>query len=361
MQSSQSSSAPRVPGSSASPVHTRALEIELLRGEQGKISVRAAILDLRKRGFIPTGGELQTSGIIHHMSVAACIDEESTVIESLESAQPVVAFEASQMTSGESCRDIAGSLQGVVGKPLDADFPRALSTCFGGPRGCSHLLTLVQFVGSTFSRALAWEKQFVGRDAGLRTEGERLFKRSILLDGLDFGDEPRMDLVVQLNDVHTLPSQRVVNPLDRFLRQQEIKLEARVDLQEMTFVSLGGDERERGPEIFSGQEWLSLDSSLSNLEGHSALRGLAQSVMKDFGAAFPATALRDVLLFIAPGLIQCLAARAHRVLESGGAAGAPGPSIQQLGGLPDSCYIWRAGGPGQERRQGAPTFQSSEE
>jgi len=161
--------------------------------------------------------------------------------------------------------------------------------------------------------------------------------------------------------VHTLPSERVVNPLDRFLRQQEIRVEARVDLENMTFASLGGDERERGPENFSGREWTSMDSSLSSLEGHSALRGLAQSVMKDFGAAFPATALRDVLLFIAPGLIQCLAARAHRVLESGGAAGAPGPSIQQLGGLPDSCYIWRAGGPGQERRQGAPTFKGSEE
>jgi len=349
MHASDGSSAPRLPG--GRPAHTRALEIEFLRGEKGKISARAAILDLRKRGFVPTGGELQTSGIIHHMSVAACIDEETAVVEDLETAQPVVAFEASTMTSGESCRDIVGGLQGIVGKPLDADFPKSLSHCFGGPRGCSHLLTLTQFLGSTFPRALAWEKEFVGRDSGLRTPGERLFKRSILLDGLDFDEEPRMDLVVQLNDVHTLPSERVSNPLDRFLRQQEIRLEAGVDLEDMTFVSLGGEERERSPENFPAPEWSSLDASLSILQGHSALRGLAQTVMARFGQAFPPTPLRDALLFTAPGLIQCLAARAHRVLEAGANSQEPGPSIQQLGGLPDSCYIWREGGPGQARRQ----------
>lgn len=360
MQASQGSSAPSAPGANARPVHTRALEIELLRGEKGKIRARATILDLRKQGFVPTGGELQTSGIIHHMSVVACIDEASRVVESLEPSQPVVAFEASEMTSGESCRDIAGRLQEIVGKPLDAGFARELSACFGGPRGCSHLLTAVQFLGSTLPHALAWEKKFAGDASDLRTDGERFFKRSILLDGMDFDSEPVMDLVVQLNDVHSLPAARVVNPFDRFLHQQEVKLVARVDLQNMAFVSLTGDGRERSPENFAREEWLSLNSSLSILQGQPALRGLAQSVMTSFGEAFPATPLRDALLFMAPGFIQCLAARAHRVLEADASSGGSGPSVQQLGGLPDSCYIWRAGGPGQQRRQGGPISQGPE-
>ena len=360
MAASFGSSPSGVPGANARPVHTRALEIELLRGERGKIRARGTILDLRKQGFVPTGGELQTSGIIHHMGVAARIDAESRVIESLEPSQPVVAFEASEMTSGESCRDIAGGLQELVGKPLDAGFARELSACFGGPRGCSHLLTLVQFLGSTLPHALAWEKKFVGGDSDLRTNGERFFKRSILLDGLDFDSEPVMDLVVQLNDVHSLPAAKVVNPMDRFLHQQEVKLAVRVDLQKMTFVSLSGDGRERNPENFAREEWLSLNSPLSILQGQPALRGLARSVMTSFGEAFPAAPLRDALLFIAPGLIQCLAARAQRVLESDAGSEQAGSSIRQLGGLPDSCYIWRAGGPGQQRRQGGPTSQGSE-
>ena len=61
----------------------------------------------------------------------------------------------------------------------------------------------------------------------------------------------------------------------------------------------------------------------------------------------------DALLNIAPGLIQCMAAMAHRLVEGRG-SGEPDahdqPMILQLGGLSDSCYIWRAGGPGNRLR-----------
>ena len=45
-------------------------------------------------------------------------------------------------------------------------------------------------------------------------------------------------------------------------------------------------------------------------------------------------------------------ALAHRMVEGGGGLG-DGPSILQLGGLPDSCYIWRADGPGLRMRDAA--------
>jgi hypothetical protein len=59
---------------------------------------------------------------------------------------------------------------------------------------------------------------------------------------------------------------------------------------------------------------------------------------------------------VGPGLIQCMAALAHRIVENAPASdlgASAAPSILQLGGQPDSCYIWRAGGPGQGLRGGA--------
>ena len=57
--------------------------------------------------------------------------------------------------------------------------------------------------------------------------------------------------------------------------------------------------------------------------------------------------LRDALLNLAPGVIQCLAALSHRLVAhfSGGSA-APGsiPRELSVGGYPDCCYMWRSDG-----------------
>ena len=96
------SAAPGTLEARGQPVHTRVAEIELFAAEAGKLRVRGSIIDLRKHGFIPTGGRLQTSGVIHQMGIEAVVDSTSRVIESLASSQPVVAFEASKMSDGES-------------------------------------------------------------------------------------------------------------------------------------------------------------------------------------------------------------------------------------------------------------------
>jgi hypothetical protein len=294
------------------------------------------------------------------MGIEASVDVESRVIESLDTSQPVVAFEPSSMTDGESCRDVAGRLEEMVGAVLDAGFARRLSACFGGPLGCSHLLTLAQLIGSTLPRALAWEEEFAGERSAERRTGESLFKRSILLDGLELDAGPALDVVVQLNDVHSQPAANVISPLDRFLRQHEVRLLARVDLESLRFVSIRGDERERSAENLAEVGWRDLASALAPLEGHSALRGLAHTVMENFDVGFPAAPLRDALLFIAPGVIQCLAVNAQRLIEARSGPG-QAPAIQRLGGMPDSCYIWRAGGPGQRgRQQASPTGAEDE-
>lgn len=56
------------------PLHTRTLVIEAVRGERGRVRLDGVILDLRKVGFVPTGGDLQTAGFIHHMKLRVELD-----------------------------------------------------------------------------------------------------------------------------------------------------------------------------------------------------------------------------------------------------------------------------------------------
>jgi hypothetical protein len=347
---------------SGHPVHTRSLEVEIEQAEDGRIRAGGRILDLRKHGFVPTGGDLQMSGFIHNMMLDAWVDPETRVLEILEPTQPVVAFEASAHTGGESCRDIAHHLRDLAGERLDDGFAKKLSGVFGGPLGCSHLLTLAQLLASTLRAVLDLEA-VVARHH-VRDPGERIFKRSLVLDGLEQDDGARMAITVQQNDVHTTPFSQVTSPLDRFRHQHEVRVLAHVDMQTMTFVDITGDERTRDRVGLAGMSWQSRAEVLSPLVGQPALHGLGRSLLERFGGDSARPELLDAMLNLAPGLIQCMAAMAHRIVENRqkGAPDTPGgPSILQLGGLPDSCYLWRAGGPAQRQRGGGDSLGDSDD
>src|SRR5262249_28873610 len=49
------------------PLHTRCLSITLVQRADGRLDVHGEIVDLRKRGFVPVAGDLQPSGVVHHM------------------------------------------------------------------------------------------------------------------------------------------------------------------------------------------------------------------------------------------------------------------------------------------------------
>ncbi len=98
----------------AQPVHGRSLEIEIFNHGPDRVKVKGVIVDLRKQGFVPTGGDLQASGIIHHMLLDAVVRRSDLMLESLEPLQPIVAYEPSEATGGESCRDIAWRIPELV-------------------------------------------------------------------------------------------------------------------------------------------------------------------------------------------------------------------------------------------------------
>jgi tetratricopeptide (TPR) repeat protein len=87
------------------PLPTRALAVTLAAAPDGGLAARASLLDVRKVGVVPVGGDLGTPGVVHHMWLDASIDPVGPRLVSLAAHQPSVAFEPSALTGGESCRD----------------------------------------------------------------------------------------------------------------------------------------------------------------------------------------------------------------------------------------------------------------
>ena len=335
------------------PIHTRSLEVEVFQPEPGRALARGRIIDLRKFGFVPTGGDLQSAGVIHNMSLEVEVDVASRVALRVEPAQAVVPFEASERTGGESCRDSIHRLRELSGERLDDAFSKKISSVYGGPLGCSHLLSLTHLMSTSVTRALDWEQAARGQRPAEREPGERLFKRCIVLDGFEVLDGRFMDVTVQFGDVFSAPYEAVDVPLDRFARQHEVRLFGRVDMSNITFAALELRERERAGRPLSPDGWVDRDALALPFVGGPAIYGLARQIDEQVGGAPERAAIRDTLRSFAPGMIQCMAAFAARMFEgdvtSGGALG-EGPSILQLGGQADSCYIWREGGPGMRSR-----------
>ena len=96
-------------------------------------------------------------------------------------------------------------------------------------------------------------------------------------------------------------------------------------------------------------QWEDLTPLLAPLVGVGAMRGLSHRVLELFSEQPEQQPLQDVLLSVGPALIQCLGSMAGRMAENqSGPASAP---ISALGGMSDSCYLWRVGGPGLRNRE----------
>jgi hypothetical protein len=322
------------------PLHTRALSVTLSEAAAPEVAFSAYVLDLRKRGFAPVGGDLQVPGIIHHMRLAGRLDRAAHRLAAIEADMPTVAFEASPATRGESCRDQIGRVAGLAGTALDQSWSRRLGAAIGGPRGCSHILTLAHLVGPTARWALAEEARLHGGAA--RRPGERLFRRDVAVDGY----EPVLGELVftlQLNDLHFAPAPAVAAPMDRFGTQREIVVRATLTMQTAELTSLEVRERVRTAADFRAADWTDRTAAAAPLVGTSLRAGITARILSLFPDPGAGAPLRDALLQLAPGLIQCFAALDIWTLFAGEDA-AP-----ETGGHADSCWMWRVGGALQDR------------
>jgi hypothetical protein len=318
------------------PLHSRGLSVTLSARADGQLDARATLLDLRKRGIVPVGGDLGTPGIVHHMRLAAVIAPAERRLVSISAEQPNVAFEPGELTGGESCRDPIGRILALEGAVLDAGFARQLSAALGGARGCSHILTLAQVLGAAASWVFDTACEVVTA-TGWRA-GERMFRRDLLVDGSQRVDGD-LDLAAQLTDLVFAPAAAVARPMDRFTAMHEVRVWAPVELATISLGEVTAAERRRDRATLEQVEWTDASPRLSGLAGLSLFRGISAALM----ARLPAETdrpLLDSMLMLAPTFIQVCGA----ISEGWPARAAAADSILGMGGMPDSCFMWRKGG-----------------
>jgi len=309
------------------PIHTRALSVVVEQRERSALHAAVDLLDLRKRGFAPVGSELQGAGIIHQMGLDARI--EDGILTDLRARQPVVAFEASAATRGESCRDVVAGLAALVGLPLP-DVAGQLRAVMGGAAGCSHLLAGAQYLCAT----LAELAPPVPSAAALTHR--RLLRRDLILDGSE-RDDGALVIGVQLGDVRSRPAAATERPGERFDSHYELQLMVELRGWPATIAALEGAERRRTRADFASAEWRDLHAHLAPLAGASLGKGGAQRLT---AALASHAAARDALLQLAPALIQCRASFPDKWLN----AAMTTCGHDGLIAMADSCYMWRGDG-----------------
>jgi Protein of unknown function (DUF2889) len=313
------------------PLHTRSLSITLTQRADARLDVHGELLDLRKRGFVPVGGDLQPSGVVHHMTLAGVVDPATLVMDERVARQPTVAFEASAVTRGESCRDPVDRVRALAGARLDDGFARRLGDEIGGPRGCSHVLTLAHLLGATTGWAAA-------RAGGTHRPGERVFRRDVIVDGAE-PPEGGLDLALQVTDLHLAAAPPGAPTMDRFAASREVRALAAIDLGRYALGPVRLAERRRDASSLD-KPWQERTDVAAGLAGLSLARGVSTALLARFGDRPDDQPLLDGLLMLAPALIQVFAALSDAW---------PGLAQRErwlvgMAGQPDSCWMWRRGG-----------------
>lgn len=333
-------------------MHTRGLTLLVSELGAGRVRALGRVIDLRKSGFNPMFGDVQPAGLIHDMDIDAELELASGRIEKLATAQRRVAVEPAPVTQGESCRDPAPRLQALVGRSLeDAGFRRELGAVHGGPRGCSHLLTLFQMMADALPPALARERAL--RAAGAqRREQESVFRRSLLFDGALRAREA-FELAIGLSDWHNAPDDGTGTSPPGLVHVHEVRVHAEVGLASARIEQISAAERARET-TWPRDPWLDRSADARALIGQPILPGLGGAVLKTFTQPSDRM-LAHALLHLAPGFVQCTAVFSELAPGSPGTA-APGRSraaqpMIPIGGYTDSCYMWRSGGPLARQRE----------
>lgn len=322
------------------PLHSRLQTVAARAAGDGQVAVEATHLDLRKRGFVPVGADLQAAGIVHQMALHASFDPRGGELSNIVTSMVTPAFEASELTRGETCRDLVGGVPALSGLRLDDAAPRNVQAVMGGAKGCSHLLALTQLTVSTLRTASADRRDWTVGAA------RRLFHRSVVIDGSQ-PSEREIEIGVQLSDLYFAPAAPVANPMDRFDRQYELRLFARVDLDAVILTELAVADRARGRDDLATAEWQRRDDAVSSLLAIPFLGGFARAVFERISDVDRDRPLVDVLLALAPAFIQICACFSKDWPSRCMAA----DTLVGIGGIPDACYMWRRDGALHARRK----------
>lgn len=323
------------------PLHTRSLAMALDIRPDRRWRARGHVIDIRKTGFAAMPTSLQPAGLIHDMSIDVHLAPETWRIESLDTTQTMVAVEPSPRSGGECCRDPAQNLQALVGECIDSEFTKKISGTFGGPNGCSHLLALFFFLTAGVRNAIEYERDR-SRDGSDREPGERIFQRSLSVDGVQ-NPEGNVELSMEVGDYHLTPQRNVSDTVERLEYEHDIRLLATVRVSDQVLVALNAAERERDHSSLAAA-WHARPEWGVGLVGTPVLGGFAARVRTSCRDLPEQHLLLDSLLQLAPGHFQVLAAFADQWASGGSSDGAGGESEVSSSAMRANCYMWRPGG-----------------
>jgi hypothetical protein len=128
--------------------------------------------------------------------------------------------------------------------------------------------------------------------------------------------------------------------MDRFAAELEMRALAQVELSTMTLVCVTAAERRRNLDTLEHVPWREREDFANQLIGLRLAAGVTAELLRRLGAMPADRPLLDGVLMLAPTLIQCVAA----VSDPWAVAAKQQRWFVGLGGQPDSCYMWRAGG-----------------
>jgi len=331
------------------------LEVELLATAGGGLHARGSVVDLRKMGFVPLINDIQNAGFVHHMKLDWEIDPVTRRVDHITVDQPYVAVEPSEGSEYECCRDPADRLLALEGEALTPGFEKHVTPLFGGALGCSHLMTLAQTMGRALPYAL--ERDAAQRESlgNVREPRERVFKRTVFVDGLAAAETNDMELVVQLCDLTTHPRVASEVPGRRLEQQHEVQAQATVSMAGgMKLTELMCFERLRHFEDIERPTWATWSDrtdEMAELVDHPVMPGFGGRLLSNFGNRPERRAVLDALLHLGPGFLQCVAALSDGSFPGTQSRSTGGIAASTLGGNTDACYMWRTGGLAETRRQ----------
>ncbi len=116
-------------------IHTRKIDIATYEGSSDSVIVEGILKDERMFGSYQSSGKRIPPGTIHHMIIRIEVKGPQLVIENIEVEMPTV--------PDEVCIETLECLEPVKGLPIISGFTRKIKALAGGPKGCIHLLTLL--------------------------------------------------------------------------------------------------------------------------------------------------------------------------------------------------------------------------
>jgi hypothetical protein len=202
-------------------------------------------------------------------------------------------------------------------------------------------------MASTIPRAAVLEQARAAREGTEQRISERFFRRALFVDGFD-RSASSIDVAIQLADTHARPVQLNDPVVERLSLSHEVKLHARIDRKRFQLETLRVHERSRSHDTIGDAPWQDHSERVAPLVGAPLIPGMAGRVFGLLGRDAETAVLRDVLLQLAPGFIQIMAAvldsyyeeRARKPAGESTAA----PAVAHIGGNQDSCYMWRRDG-----------------